>query len=370
MGVPLAWHNLWHEKSKLALHVVGITATLALIALLVGLRAGMYATLTAYVDNAGADLIVSQLGVEGLFSSNSAIPAALHDDLAASEDVLEVGHVLVADIIFTHGKTKTPVLLVGYNPETGIGGPWHIGAGRAVQNDNEITLDMWLAWRSDIAIGDEVAILGQPFTVVGLTRETASWMSPYLFISQQAAEEVMQLPGTASFYLLRVTDGADLTATAASIETRFDGVSVLTPESMAAADRKVLATVLDAPINVMLFISAVIAVSVMGIITYSNILSRIEEYSVLKAIGAGSGWLQGLVARETLYRTGFGFALGTGLSYLVADLIMRQWPQFTVIIQPETIAAVGVAALLMTLVAGLWPVRRIIGLDPASVFKA
>jgi hypothetical protein len=49
MSVPLARRNLWHEKNKFVLYVLGIAAALALILLLFGLRQGMYTTLTAYV---------------------------------------------------------------------------------------------------------------------------------------------------------------------------------------------------------------------------------------------------------------------------------------------------------------------------------
>ncbi|MBZ0294871.1 MAG: hypothetical protein K8L99_20080, partial [Anaerolineae bacterium] len=261
-------------------------------AALVGLRNGMYASLTAYIDHTGADLIVSQLGVEGLFSSNSAIPVSLHGELATRDDVVEVGHIVVADVIFTREGVKTPVLLVGYNIRTGIGGPWNIGAGRAVQSDDEILLDTWLAWRSEIALGDEIEVLGQHFTVVGLTRETSSWMSPYIFVSQQAAEDMLQLSGIASFYLLRLPPDADVTATAANIELQVGGVAALTTNEMAAADRRVMATVLDTPFNVMLLISAAIGIGVMGTITYSSILSRLLEYCVLKAMGGRNDWLQ------------------------------------------------------------------------------
>lgn len=67
MGIPLALRNLIHDRDKLILQVVGIAAALALIVLLLGLRQGMFVSLTAYIDNTGADLIISQLGVEGFF---------------------------------------------------------------------------------------------------------------------------------------------------------------------------------------------------------------------------------------------------------------------------------------------------------------
>jgi len=370
MTVPLARRNLLHEKGKLLLSVLGVGAALTLIVLLLGFREGLYATLTAYVDSLDADLIVAQSGVKGFFASNSAIPAAIHDDIAAASGAVETGHVLVADVIFTVGETKTPVLLVGYNPETGIGGPWHLGQGRGVQGDGEVALDLWLAQRNGIAVGDRGDLLGRTFTVVGLTRETASWMSPYVFVSQRAAEEILQLPGGASFYFVRLAGDADVGAAAQAVETQVPGVDALRPSDVALADREVLAAVMETPIVVMLVISAIIGMAVMGLTAYIAVADRMRDYGVLKAIGAGRGRLNRLVAVETFYRAALGFVLGTGLSYLTAELIMALWPQFSIVIQPGAVVAAGAAALGMTTLAALLPIRRVAAIDPALAFKA
>jgi putative ABC transport system permease protein len=370
MSVPLARRNLLHEKGRFLLSILGVAAALTLIVLLMGFREGLYATLTAYVDSMGADLIVAQSGVKGFFASNSAIPAAIHDDIVVASGAVEAGHVLVADVIFTRGETKTPVLLIGYNVETKVGGPWKLGEGRGVQSDDEVALDLWLAQRNGIAVGDRLELLGRTFTVVGLTRETASWMSPYIFVSQKAAEEALGLPGVASFYLLRLPDGTAEAAAAQAIEEQVSGVDALRPSEIAVADRKVLATVMDTPITVMLVISAIIGVAVMGLTAYTAVADRMREYGVLKAIDASRGRLNRLVTTETLYRAVLGFALGTGLSYLTAELIMALWPQFTIVIDPASVAAAGAATLIMTVVAALLPIRRVAAIDPALVFKA
>jgi hypothetical protein len=140
-----------------------------LILLLMGFRVGLYATLTAYVDNIGADLIVAQDGVQGMFSSNSALPLDIHEQSMQAANATEAGHILMADIIFTSGDTKTPVILIGYQPETTFGSPWRFSEGHSVQADDEIAMDTWLAKRSGLTIGDTVAVLGRGFTITRCT---------------------------------------------------------------------------------------------------------------------------------------------------------------------------------------------------------
>lgn len=370
MSVPIVRRNLWHERGKLSLHIAGIAAALMLISLLVGFRDGMYSSLTAYIDHTDADLVVSQIGSRGLFSANSNLPASLHDAIETIPGTSKIDHILVADTIFSHANVKAPVLVIGYNPQTGFGGPWNVGKGHSLQDDDEILLDTWLAWRSGLDVGDRVSMLGKEFTVAGLTRETASWMSPYVFMSLASAEEVLQHSGDATFFLVKLSPGSTPSAVTDAITTEFDGTDVLTPDEMAATDRKFLAAILDRPIGVMLIISAIIAIAVMGLIIYTSIINRMAEFSTLKAIGSSNNWLRWLVIRETLSRTVLGFGLSIALSYGMAALIEYVWPQFTVTIHPEILPVIGLVAIIMSLFSALWPIQQIAKVDPAVVFKA
>lgn len=369
MTVPIARRNLMHEKGRLVLSVAGIAASLALILLLLGFRAGLYATLTAFVDNLGADLIVAQSGVQGMFASDSTVPLLLHDEAVAAAGAREAGHIVVADIIFTAGETKTPVLLVGYEPDSAFGAPWKIGAGRAVTADDEMLLDTWLAQRAGLDVGDRIDVLGRRFHIVGLTQETASWMSPYIFVSLEAATGALGLNQIVSYHLLQLPENRDVNQAIAAIEMQLGGVEALTPEEVAAADRRVLATVMDTPLNVMIVIGAVIGVAVIGLTAYTAVIDGRREYGVLKAVGASGRHLTWLVLRETAYRALLGFLLGVGLAYLFAALIMAVWPQFTIVIHPETVVRAGALALLMTAVAAWLPVRSLHRIDPVLVFK-
>lgn len=369
MSVPLARRNLLYEKDRLALSVAGIAAALALVLLLLGFRAGLYATLTALVDNLGADLIIAQSGVQGLFASDSTIPLRLHDELVQAAGAVEAGHIVVADIIFTAGDTKTPVLLVGYDPDTPFGVPWNIGAGRALAADDEILLDSWLAERAGVANGDEIDILGRTLRVVGLTRGTASWMSPYIFVSLDAASAALGLNNTVSYHLLRLEESREVGAALAGVEARVAGVDALTPEDVAAADRRVLATVMDTPLQVMLAISAVIGAAVMGLTAYTAVVDRRREYGVLKAVGASGRRLTWLVLRESTARAALGFLGGVSLAYVLAALIMARWPQFNIVIGLDTILQAGALSLLMLLGAAWLPIRRLQAVDPLLVFK-
>jgi putative ABC transport system permease protein len=369
MSVPVARRNALHEKGKLAICVLSVASSLAMILLVIGLRNGLYATLTAFIDNIGADLLVAQDGVQGLFSSDSAVALDLHDQLQASTGAEEAGHIVVADVIFSRGDTKTPVVLVGFQPDTDFGSPWELGTGRFLAGDDEIMLDSWLAERADAALGDRVELLGREFTVVGLTLGTASWMSPYVFVSLDAARQILGLTNVVSFHLLRLGTETDLAAAQATIATQFDGIEAITPQQIASSDQRVVATIMDTPILTIVLISIVIGVAVMALTSYTSVVDRIREYGTLKAIGASPRDLAALVIRETLIQSSLGFVLGALIAYTSASIIVSTWPQFSIVISPMSVVGLGGLSIGMSALASFLPIRRIRHIDPLFVFQ-
>lgn len=366
MSVPLAWRNLIHERAKLILSVAGIAVSMTLIVILVGFRDGMYTSMTAYYDHLPADLLVSQSDT----TLAGTIPVALHDKLAAISGAVATEHVIAAGIIFTHGSVKIAVALVGYNPQTGIGGPWTLAQGRGVQTNDEIVLDAQLAQESRLAIGDRVDLLGQSFTVVGLSRETNSWVGYYIFVARAAAETLLKFSGMTSFYVIRLPAGADNMAIAHAIETQIAGVKATPPARIADNARKSVGAILDGTLNALLLVSIVIGIAVMGLTAYTAVIDQTREYGVIKALGANSWRLARLVVSETLYRAVFGFGLGVVLSYLITDLLTQVVPRWNVLMRPETLLNTGLVALVMTVIAALLPIHRIATVDPAVVFKS
>ena len=73
-SVPLARRNLLRQRVRLALSVGGVGMALLLVLSLEAIYNGVLDQVTAYPDNAGAPVIVSQRGVETMHMSSSAIP--------------------------------------------------------------------------------------------------------------------------------------------------------------------------------------------------------------------------------------------------------------------------------------------------------
>ena len=73
--VRLALRNLFQGRVRLVVSVGGVALALALILALDAIFTGLRGQITAYMDNAGADVYVSQAGVRNLHMVASTLPA-------------------------------------------------------------------------------------------------------------------------------------------------------------------------------------------------------------------------------------------------------------------------------------------------------
>lgn len=371
MSVPFARRSLFSQPTKLGISVAGVGAALILMLLLLGFREGLYASITAYVDHAGADLFVAQKGATGLVAASSAVRADLAESLRQAAPATLVQPIRIADVIFEYEERKTPVLLVGYATGNDLGDPWRIVEGRHPREGaDEILLDQWLAERNGIRLGESVPISGHPLRVVGLTGETSNWMSPFLFLPVSTLGRILGTGDVVSFYLLRLPEDADPEQASRRIERQVAGVHAMSPEMLAGHDRQVLAAVMETPLMVLLGISFVIGTAVLGLTSYTAALERMREYGVLKAIGASPGQMRLWMLKEGLYRGALGYLAGAAGSVGAAWAIESAWPQFIVEIRGSAFVVVGFSLLVMVLLGSLIPLRRVERLEPAMVFRA
>jgi putative ABC transport system permease protein len=110
--------------------------------------------------------------------------------------------------------------------------------------------------------------------------------------------------------------------------------------------------------------------AVLTLLLYGSILERREDYALLKAIGAPSGVVTGLIVRQSLVAVGSGLVLALVGYIACAPLALRLVPALVLSLSPQTFVIVAAAALLMGLVGAVLPLRRVNRIYPAEAFRA
>ena len=89
----------------------------------------------------------------------------------------------------------------------------------------------------------------------------------------------------------------------------------------------------------------------------------------MKAIGASNWQLYRTIFQQALFAAVLGYAVGLGAAFGAIKLVTNVAPAFVTDTRTLDLAVMLGAALLMALVASYVPVRRLVSLDPAIVFK-
>ena len=86
----LARRNLFRDRTRFLLSVLGVAVSVGLILLLAGYRAGIYRQSSAYLDNTPGTVIVAQRGIRDFLGTSSVLPAGTTDAVRSTAGVERV----------------------------------------------------------------------------------------------------------------------------------------------------------------------------------------------------------------------------------------------------------------------------------------
>jgi putative ABC transport system permease protein len=369
--IRFAWRNLFQNKVRLVISTGGVALALMLILALDAIVAGIETQSSAYIDHSGADVFVAQPGVRNMHMASSSLPAAIVERVRGVAGVSTATPILYLTNVVAVGDERVVSYVIGLPPGAAAGGPWRVAAGARIPAPGEAIVDRDVARRAGAAIGDRVSILGQTFTIAGLSEGTASLAgsSSVAFVSFADFARLRGDSDTVSFVLVNVAPGVAPEDVAARIEAQTGGVTALTRDAFAAQERQVVRDMSTDIVNIMNLVGVLIGLAVMALTVYTATLARRAEYGVLKALGARNGRLYLAVLAQAAYSVALGLAFG--LAFTLALSALTPWLGINLELDVRGAAvlkAAGVAWLIAACAAVL-PVRQIAGLDPAQVFR-
>lgn len=367
--MPFGRRSLFHDRVRVAMSAGALAFAVLLVLLLRGIMDGTVQKSTSYIDHVGADVFVATSGVTNMALAASTLPESSVETLSEQPGVARAGGILRINAIVSTAQDSRPGILIGYDPDRSLGGPWKLSRGRGVEATDETVLDTELAKELHVSLGSEVSIAGGTFRVVGLSTETAAIAGKLAFVHLQRAQEILRLPAVVSFVLLDLAPGVNREAFVSSLAAASSDIEVLTRETLSRNDRKLLARLFVQPINVMSTIGLLVGLAIVGLTMYTTTAERLHDFGVLKAIGAPNQFLLATVASQAIYLGAGGFVLGLAGAWAVGPVIVRLVPDIGVLVTAKAVGQALAAVFTMSLVGAVGPLVRILRVDPLLVFK-
>jgi ABC-type lipoprotein export system ATPase subunit/YHS domain-containing protein len=271
--VGVARRNLFADRRRLGAGVLGIGLALMLVLLLDGLWEGVLRQASAYPEQAGADLFVTQAGVKDFLGDTSSIPRSTVATVRATPGVRWADPVRGQFVVFDLHAKKVAAYVVGYVPGR-HGGPWALAAGRTVRRDDEVVIDRALAQRHSLSVGDDLEVGGTMFRIVGLARASAP-MTGYAFMTHAATDALLRAPDTTSFVLVGTNNPS-----AVAGRLRAAGLTVRTRQELAANDRELYTAIFGSPLRLMVGVAFAVGALVVAFSVYASVAERRREYDI------------------------------------------------------------------------------------------
>lgn len=365
----LAVANLVQSKTRLLVSAGGVGLALTLILFFGAIFTGAQGRLTIYIDKAGADIWVSQEGVQTMHMAESAIPIATIEEVKAVPGVAEaVGILYTSDILEANGN-KNIAYVFGVPEGASLGSPWNIREGKSQPGPGEIIIDHAIAKQLGVGLGDQVTAVGQRMTVIGMTSGTSSIVSAVSFVRFEDFAAMRGEGTVASYVLVTVDPGESVHAVRNRLSEDVRGVTVQTKEQFAGNERELVGDMSGDLIAIINNAGYLTGLAVVVLTIYVATVARRKEYGVLKAMGVRNYRLFEVVVVQALLTVGIGFLTALGITLLLTVAIPQVNELMVLKISGSAVAQVGVVSVILAGLAALLPATQLGRLEPAKIVR-
>lgn len=370
----IAWRNLTHDRARFAVTMIGIVFAVILIALEGGLYLGFSDTITKAVLRQRADVWVMARGTQNFDIAQPIRERDLYRVRALP------GVERAERLIVQFANWKKPggggenMMVVGFNPNDGLAGPWNVVAGdpAALRLPDTVMVDELFKDKLGVAaIGDIAEINGHRARVVGFTREIRSFTtSPLVFASFKNALQLSGYPEDgATFVLLKAAPGVDADALAARITATMPELDAYSTRGFADLTKTYWMYTTGAGSSVILgaVLAAVVGIVIVAQVLYATTMDHLWEFGTLRAMGAPSSFIVRIILAQAGIAATLGYAVGITVSLILMEGSRKA--AALILIPPPMAALLFVVALGMCSLASLVSIRKVLRLDPVMVFQ-
>lgn len=173
-----------------------------------------------------------------------------------------------------------------------------------------------------------------------------------------------------SFVLARPQKGVTPEALARRIEAETGLRSRTTDEFRGDCIRYYLKNT-GIPVNfgITIGIAVIVGLVVSGQTFYLFTVENLKQFGALKAIGVTNWRLMGMILLQALVVWFVGYSLGTGMAAAFFQATLNNIPTRHLVLLWQSAAGVGVLMLGVVLLASMLSIRRVLVLEPATVFR-
>ena len=259
-------------------------------------------------------------------------------------------------------------VLFGYPLDGDLGAPTSLTDGRLPEAPGEAVASSADA-EAGFDIGDTVRIAadgGPEIEVVGLADDLRFSVAPTLFVDYstfEAAQRAVNPSARAvlpSIAAVRPAAGVDLDELTDRIDAEVDGVEALTAAE--AVDSAPGVAAVNQSFQIILALAFGVVTLVVAFFFLILTVQKAKPLTLLRAVGAPTGYLVRNLVVQILFVMGAGIAIG--IAMVLAVRPVSTGGAIELDLDPATVVPTIVALTVLALVGSLGAIRRVLRIDP------
>jgi putative ABC transport system permease protein len=373
MVLTLAFRNLFHDRIRLIVTLVGILFSIVLVAVQLGLYLGARKMIIGMIDHADAELWITAYGAKSFEEAGSLDGRERYIALSVP------GVASVEPLVAAFNEWRKPdggatlTVVVGTDMPPGGLKPWNVVEGQAssIFGPDGVAVDRTYLDNLGVnGIGDTAQIDSHRVKITALTEGIRSFTTaPYVFMPISRARAMMGMSGNqATFLLVKLAPDADVEAVQKAIGDRLPGVEVLTTATF--RDRSLAHWLFSTGAGVALIGGALLGLLVGTVIVaqtlYSSTKDHLNEFATLRALGSSAGYIHRVILLQAALSAAIGYALGMIIAMTI--IYFSQNTALPIIMTPGLAAGLLALTVFMCAISALAAIMKVTRIDPAMVF--
>lgn len=383
--LKLAIKNLLRHRTRSALTILGIAASVGVLFSVLSFNRGFNEGLAEELERTGLHFMVVPSGcaheVAALVLHGAVIPKFL--DTGVMQHLQETDGIAMATPILVaqrpNPQKERVDLIYGVDMDvlSAIKPSWEI-EGEIPAKGNEILLGHEVAEHEGLKPGDVFTETddGTPLVIAGIVGLTGSQDDAFVYLPIQTAQQMLERPGAATAIGVKVSDPERMNEITDALTAAVPGIQIVTMGQVMNSISNLAASARALSLAIVLIAVLISAVGVMNSILMS-VFERSQEIGMMRAVGASRRDVFRIILEETtiLSLAGgiFGIAISTLGSKLIEAFVRSVMPFVPTgsLISFDPFLALGSILFIMAigLCAGLYPACKASKIHPVEAIK-
>lgn len=374
MTLTLAFRNLFHDRVRLIVTLVGILFSIVLIAVQLGLYLGARTMIIQTIERSDGDVWIMAYGTKN-FEEAQPIDARLRYTALSTPGVAKAIPLIAS---FTDWKKPTGgstlAVIIGSDLEDGGLAPWNVAEGNvsALGARDAVFIDKtYLEELGVKGVGDTANVGTSRVRVTGLTDGIRSFtVTPYVFTTMSRARQLLQMPGDKITYVLvKVQPGVDPETVRDALKPKVPDGEVLTKSEFRtrSLNHWLFATGAGIALIGGAILGLVVGTVIVAQTLYSSTKDHLNEFATLRALGSSSGYIHKVILAQAALSAALGYLLGMVISLLI--VWYTENTALPIMMTPGLATLLFALTVFMCAVSAIAAINKVTKIDPVMVFN-